>query len=227
MGKNREMKLRCNGKMTVQFIAIAWSFLLSAFVFAADLQAADKCPQVNLAGKPLDLSQPISRDAIMAAGQLGGQLYPTHEIADKARDQEINNSFGAAIQEWNKHNYKYAVKLFKEHSLKYSDSPWTAEAVLHIGCDAHYTGRYSEAEESFKWILDNFKGKDHDGAKKLVNKATLRLAVLKVAENNFDEADNLFAELFKSSDNWRDRTYASHWIQRLSRYKAHKQAMLN
>lgn len=227
MGKNREMKLRCNGRMTVQFVAIAWACLLSAFVFTADLLAAEKLPQVNHSVKPLDLSRPVSREELMAAGQLGGQLYPTHDIPNNERGKEINGSFGVAIQEWNKHNYKFAVKLFNEHSQKYPDSPWAAEAVLHIGCDAHYTGRYSVAEESFKWILNNFKGKDHDGAKKLVNKATLRLAVLKVAENNFDEAGRLFSEMHKMSDDWRDLTYASHWIQKLSRNKKDKLAMLN
>src|ERR1700693_6309775 len=106
MKKNWDMK----GKTTARFVAIAWSCLLFALVLSADLQAADKLPQVKLSVKPLDLSKPVSRDDIMAAGQLGGQLYPTHELADKAREQEINNSFGAAIQEWNKHNYKNAVK---------------------------------------------------------------------------------------------------------------------
>ena len=65
---------------------------------------------------------------------------------------------------------------------------------MHCGCDAQYNGRYTEAEESFKWILAENKDKDHDGAKNLVNKATLRLAVLKVNQNNFNEAKGLFRD---------------------------------
>jgi len=189
--------------------------------------ASDRVPQVKLSLKPLDLSRNVSTQDIMAAGQLGGQLYPTHELKDKDREQEINNSFAAAIQEWNRHEYRKAVELFREHTKKYPDSQWEAEATLHRGCDAQYTGRYSEAEESFTSIRNNYRGKEHEGAKRLVNKATLRFAVLKVAENNFDEAGRLFGELHKTSDDWRDRTYASHWLQRLSRYSADRLAMLN
>jgi hypothetical protein len=55
----------------------------------------------------------------------------------------------------------------------------------------------------------------------------LRLGVLKVLQNNFDEATKTFADLKKESLDWRERTYASHWIQRISRYKSDKLAMLN
>ncbi|MBI5057972.1 MAG: hypothetical protein HZB61_15285 [Nitrospirae bacterium] len=185
----------------------------------------------------------------MAAGQLGGQLYPTDDIQldessllqstmaangnavavkeKLARNKTINLSFGQAIQEWNKHNYKEAAKMFKKHVQDYPDSPWASEAVLHTGCDATYNGRYTEAEESFNWLLNQNKGKDHEGAKILMNKAKTRLGILKVYQNNFTEAKRLFSELKKESLDWRDRTYASHWIQRLSRYSSNQLAMLN
>ncbi len=91
----------------------------------------------------------------MAAGQLGGQLYPTAEIPKVAqalrgvsnleglsaeevkkqlsRGQRFNLSFGMAIQAWNKHEYKKAAGLLKKHVEEYSDSPWASEAVLHVG----------------------------------------------------------------------------------------------
>ncbi len=143
------------------------------------------------------------------------------------RNKAINLSFGHAIQEWNKHNYKDGVKMFSKHVEDYPDSPWASEAILHTGCDATYNGRYTEAEESFNWILENNKGKDHEGAKILMNKAKTRLGILKVYQNNFKEAQRLFGELKRESSDWRDRTYASHWIQRLSRYSSNQLAMLN
>lgn len=82
----------------------------------------------------------------------------------------INLSFGKAIQEWNKHEYEKAVTMFRKHMEEYPDSPWVSEAILHIGCDAHYNGRYAEAEESFKWIPEENKFKDYEGAKRLKNK---------------------------------------------------------
>jgi RHS repeat-associated protein len=163
----------------------------------------------------------------MAAGQLGGQLYPTHGVKDKKREAKINHSFGHAIQAWNRHEYKKAVELFHGHVRDYPDSPWASEAVLHLGCDARYHGRYREAEEHYRWIIEKNKGSGHEGAKMLLNKARQRLGVLKVLQNNLKEAKEQFRLLKQESPDWRQRTYAAHWIQRLSRYKSNELAMLN
>jgi RHS repeat-associated protein len=96
-----------------------------------------------------------------------------------------------------------------------------------MGCDAHYNGRYTEAEEDFKWIIEENKDKDYEGAKKLLNKARLRLGVLSVDQYKFKEALELFRDLKTEGSDWRERTYAAHWIQRLSRYSSHELAMLN
>ena len=202
--------------------------LLFALLMTAHAAIAEyKIPKVKHSVKPLDFSHSPSAEELMAAGQLGGQLYPTYEIKDKEREKQVNDSFGKAIQEWNRHEYKKAVLMFKKHAQEYADSPWASEAVLHIGCDATYNGRYTEAEQSFKWILEKNKAKDHEGAKILVNKAKARLGILKVYQNNFNEATRLFSELKKESSDWRDRTYAAHWIQRLSRYSSDELALLN
>lgn len=184
-------------------------------------------PAVQQSLLPLDLSRPPSNEEIMAAGQLGGQLYPTHIIEDAKREAEVNLSFGKAIQEWNKHEYKLAVKLFNEHVSQYPDSPWVAEAQLHMGCDAQYTGRYSEADKLFSTIIDTYSKNESDGPQKMVNKAQLRMGVLKTFQNNLPEAEKQFTTLMQQSDNWRDKTYASHWLQRLSNYNSNKLAMLN
>jgi RHS repeat-associated protein len=190
---------------------------------------------------PLDLSRTPTTNELMAAGQLGGQLYPTADIEIKdgskvkdikekekiKRDKEINLSFGRAIQEWNRHEYKKAVKMFRQYAKDYPGSPWADEALLHVGCDARYNGRYTEAEEMFKTIMNNNKNKEHYGARMLRNKARSRLAVLRVLQSNFKEATSLFSELKKDSPDWRHRTYASHWIQRISRYKGNELALLN
>ncbi|MBI5409777.1 MAG: hypothetical protein HZA14_10465 [Nitrospirae bacterium] len=86
--------------------------------------------------------------------------------------------------------------MFRKHREEYPDSPWSSEAVLHTGCDATYNGRYTEAEESFNWILEKNKDKDHEGAKILMNKAKTRLGILKVYQNNFKEAQRLFEYIY-------------------------------
>jgi len=198
------------------------------FISEGSLTEAElKIPKVLHSVKPLDLTRTPKAEEIMAAGQLGGQLFPTHETRDKGKGEKINLSFGKAIQAWNKHEYKGAVQLFKKHVEEYPDSPWASEAALHIGCDAYYNGRHTEAEENFKWILHKNKGKAHEGAKTLVNKARVRLGILKVYQNNFKESKDHFRTLINESSDWRDRTYASHWIQRLSRYTSNQLSMLN
>jgi len=206
-------------KMPLQYFLIFLIIALSVFSFSTNVLAT--------AVKPLDLSKSPTTKEIMAAGQLGGPIYPTHEIQDKNRREIINLSFGKAMQEWNRHEYEKAVQMFWDHVEEYPDSPWISEAILHIGCDAHYNGRYAQAEESFRWIIEENKDKDYEGAKKLLNKARLRLGVLKVDQYKFKEALELFRDLKREGSDWRDRTYASHWIQRLSRYSSHELAMLN
>ena len=162
----------------------------------------------------------------MAAGQLGGLLYPTHEEAKSQGAADDRKAFGSSIEVWNRHNYRDAASEFREFIQQYPDSPWTAEAKLHIGCYASYNGRYGEAESLFEEIIREQQGKQHSGAIMLLNKARQRLALVKVYQNNVDEAKRLFSELMKSPD-WHHRTYASHWIQRLNRYSANQRALLN
>ncbi len=75
------------------------------------------------------------------------------------RAKEINQSFGEAIQEWNKHNYSRAAKMFEKHVKDYPESPWNGEAVLHLGCDAKYNGRFDEAQEKYDSLLKNTSDK--------------------------------------------------------------------
>jgi len=175
--------------------------------------------------KALDLSREPTDSEIMAAGQLGGLLYPTHEISDRKRGQQANLAFGKAIDAWNQHDYRHAVDLFRRHVKAFPDSPWVAEAELHIGCDATYNGRYTEADAIFRKIISTNQGKSDKGARMMLGKARQRLALVKVYENNLEEAEALFGELKESSPDWRQRTYASHWIQRLSRYSADRRLL--
>ena len=65
--------------------------------------------------KSLDLSETPPTAALMAAGQLGGELYPTYVVEEKVKENTFNLSFGTAIQEWNKHSYEVAVNLLRTH----------------------------------------------------------------------------------------------------------------
>ena len=181
-------------------------------------------PRVSL--KALDVSRAPTTEELVAAGQLGGALSPTHELSDKSREAKVNLSFGKAMDAWNRHDYTKAAGMLRDHVKEFPDSPWVDEAALHVGCDASYNGRYSEAEELFRGILAKQGTNSTRGAAMIAHKARLRLALVKVRQNNLEEASALFTELQDSAD-WQHRTYASHWIQRLSRYKASRQALLD
>jgi RHS repeat-associated protein len=189
--------------------------------------ATSALPEVLPDVKPLDLTRPPTTEEIMAAGQLGGLLYHTYEVPDKEKEEEYNLSFGIAIQEWNSHNYKLAVELFNQHIAEYPDSPWVGEAMLHLGCYSQFNGMYTDADELFNEILATNVDNPYEGAKNLANKARARLGILKIYQYDFEGAQKEFARIIAESKNWRDRTYASHWIQRLSRYKVKKLALLN
>ena len=163
----------------------------------------------------------------MAAGQLGGKLFPTHELKDRHRDEAARWDFGRAIEKWNQHEYSEAVGMFRQYLKDFPDSPWAAEASLHIGCDATYNGRYTEAEALFQKIIADNQGQDNLGARMLLNKARERLALVKVEQNNLDAARSVFLDLERESPDWRHRTYAAHWLQRLSRFTAARETLLN
>jgi YD repeat-containing protein len=201
------------------FVLLPWLIAGgSPFVCAAT-------PPVRVSVKPLDLSRVPSTEEIVAAGQLGGELHPTQGFRSKTHQTKVNHSFGKAIQAWNKHEYHEAASLFREHVKQYPGSPWNSEAALHVGCYAQYLGRYPEAQENFEWIIESNKGKDHPGARALLNKARLRLGALKASQDNLEDAEVLFRDLKLESPDWRHRTYAAHWIQRLSQAGYDRQAL--
>ncbi|RLB99631.1 MAG: hypothetical protein DRI57_33315 [Deltaproteobacteria bacterium] len=123
-------------------------FLLFTLPFTNFANAASEIPEVNLSVKPLDLSRTPTTEELMAAGQLGGQLYPTEDAYIKRSDdperlkraKAINLSFGKAIQTWNRHEYKKGVELFRNHIKEYPDSPgkvsrfciWAARPVSMV-----------------------------------------------------------------------------------------------
>jgi len=177
--------------------------------------------------RPLDFSRTPTTEELMAAGQLGGILYPTHELQDKKRGEAARLDFGKAIEEWNKHEYPKAIQMFQKHVALFPDSPWAAEATLHIGCDATYNGRYTEAEAIFTQLITTYQTNAYPGAQMMLNKARQRLALVKVEENNLDDANSLFLDLEQDSPDWKQRTYAAHWLQRLSHYTAAREALVN
>ncbi len=174
-----------------------------------------------------------STEDVMAAGQLGGLLHPNRAPSDlddglisSTLDAE-NADFAHAMDEWNQHNYTLASSLMEQYVTRYPQGIWVGEAELHQGCDARFNGRYRDANERFTRIVSNYEQSDFEGAQLVAEKAKSRLAVLRVMENNLDEAQSLFSELKSQGSDWRQRTYAISWIQRIAKLKAGANALAN
>uniref|UniRef100_UPI0025E7C25E cysteine peptidase family C39 domain-containing protein n=1 Tax=uncultured Thiodictyon sp. TaxID=1846217 RepID=UPI0025E7C25E len=228
---------------------IAWCVLPLALAIgqadASEDPPAPATPPVSVSVQPLDLIEPPSDDALTAAGQLGGALYPVEPTADstaaapasrtaasraarhQARRAAGNRSFGRAIQQWNGHHWKEATALFQQHLTENPDSPWADEAEIHLACEARYQGRYTEAESHYHRILARTKDSTDPGARRLANKARMRLAETKTLRNNLDGATAYFGELEQNGLDWRERTYASHWLHRINVQKSQELAFLN
>jgi len=228
---------------TIKFLLLAViSFFLA---FASTQSLAKKNVEDNYSSKVNSvkpnlksvgsIDEPTVED-LMASGQLGGILHPTVDTENSSSNLdskrvmlesslsehdilEQNSAFAKAMDEWNQHKYKRASGMMEDYLAQYPDGLWAGEADLHLGCEARFTGRYREANKRFNRIIKKYEKSNFKGAQIVAEKAKVRLAVLKVLENNFSEATRLFTEIHASSDDWRQRTYASHWIQRISRLK--------
>ncbi|GAK54250.1 hypothetical protein U14_05529 [Candidatus Moduliflexus flocculans] len=117
----------CGVLLILLSAAYAALFAVSA---AAQTDDTPLLPAVALRMTPLDLSQPLTTDDLMAAGELGGVLHPTFDlpVTDAAQFRSISltpasvsafvrrdamlRAFGAAMNAWNAHHYADAVKMF-------------------------------------------------------------------------------------------------------------------
>jgi RHS repeat-associated protein len=139
----------------------------------------------------------------------------------------MRESIAMAVDAWLRQEYPEAVRLFRDHIAAYPDSPWRAEALLHLGFDSLNNLRFTEAEEHFTTVIRENRTRDSRGARLLRNRAKLGLGNVKVNQHNLNSAKAIFNDLRQSGNDWRERTYADHWLRRLSRYAANELPMLN
>ncbi|WOO42197.1 DUF6973 domain-containing protein [Rubellicoccus peritrichatus] len=181
--------------------------------------------------RALDLTKIPCEKELRMCGQLGSPLSPTGnaeplKIRDpkkRKKQAEDNWLFGYAMENWNKHDYKDAVEIFKEHRKEFGDdSPWAGESELHMGCEAQFNGRWGEAEQCFQWILDNTEvGSD------IYQKAKLRLSVMYLEKGEIQTGIDSFAQMLETETSWERRTYAQSWMRQMSLYKGHLASIRN
>ena len=132
----------------------------------------------------------------------------------------VNRSFGAAVEAWNRRDYATAQGLFREHLAHYPQSPWASEALLHLAYAALAHSGYGEAQRYFQTVVTHNEPSSSPGAQKVLSKARIYLALLKARQGDSSQANKLLSMVMLGSPDWRDRTYASHWLQTLSRQRS-------
>jgi TolA-binding protein len=108
------------------------------------------------------LASPSAEEILASGGFLS-----THQVQDRDRESVINRSFLRAAQAWTARDYQDAKRMFREHVADHPDSPWAAEAYLHLGSDALNNMRFTEAEEAFSRVLEQNRKSGTETAKLL------------------------------------------------------------
>ncbi|HMO52521.1 MAG TPA: RHS repeat-associated core domain-containing protein [Kiritimatiellia bacterium] len=199
-------------------IARKYFSILSFALFAISAFAkndCDTCKQTSL--KPLDLSRAPSHEELILSGQLGGNLAPTGP--ENRTTPEDRMAFGRAMDAWNRHDYKRAKVLLKQHAAQFRNSPWKAEAELHLGCEARFNGRYAEAEDYFTAILAEHADKQGTADGEVLHRAELRLAMLETMRGDFSAAREKWAAILRNDPDRARRDYARHWLYRVGLYE--------
>ena len=152
----------------------------------------------------------FSIEKLIAAGERGGPLTPTTDDFSL----EDNRSFGMAIADWNAHRYDEAAEKMKSHLEKFPDSPWAAEAAMHIACYNFYKGHYGTAEESFLNLVNEHR----EG--QIYRKALIRLGIICAESSRYEEAFDHFKRCLEAEPTWQQKTLCRAWLMKVNRLKA-------
>lgn len=199
--------------ITRKYFSILSVTLLAVSAFAKN--DCDTCKQTSL--RPLDLSRAPTHEELILSGQLGGHLAPTGP--ENRTTPQDRLAFGRAMDAWNRHDYRRAKVLLKQHAAQFRNSPWKAEAELHLGCEARFNGRYAEAEDYFTAILEEHADKQGTADGEVLHRAELRLAMLETMRGDFSTAREKWAAILRTDPDRARRDYARHWLYRVGLYE--------
>jgi RHS repeat-associated protein len=192
--------------------------VLTAITLLCPLVLADEdCDRCRVSLRPLDLTRVPADEDLIRAGQLGGALSPTGPESMSTADDRM--LFGRAMDAWNRHDYRTALPLMKQHIRRFPASPWRAEAELHLGCEARFNGRYVEAEGYFRKIVGEHGG-DLSNYGEVAWKAKLRLGMLEFMRGDFQKSEAAWDEIIAKDPDRRRVDYARHWLFRSTLYRA-------
>jgi len=139
---------------------------------------------------------------VVASGQRGGDLVPVGTNLTYA----FNREMGEAMEAWNAHRWSEAAGKLRRIYEQHPDSPWAAEAELHVACYCKFNGLYDEAEERFLSILTEYS--QNVGIQK---KVLHYLPHLYAATGRLRAAQDMINLLRQMPLNWQERQFCENW----------------
>jgi hypothetical protein len=152
----------------------------------------------------------FSKESVIASGQRGGDLVPT----DANFMDEYNREMGEAMEVWNAHRWEEAVELFRKIYTRHPDSPWAAEAELHVACYCKYNALYDEAETRFLSVM-----KKYSADKRIPRKALYYLPHLYAVTGRPRAARDALDVLKDAPMSWQEQQFYENWARIFHEYE--------
>ncbi len=185
-----------------QSLAMAW---LSLILVMTGFGAADAGAKHETGCFPTPPSRAdYSTESIIASGQRGGDLVPTASNFTYQHNREM----GEAMELWNAHHWEEGVARLRRIYERHPESPWAAEAELHVACYCKFNAQYDEAEERFLSVF-----KRHPGNKHIQRKVLYYLPHLYAATGRSRAAQDVLNMMREYPLDWRERQFYENWAR--------------
>lgn len=144
----------------------------------------------------------FSRESIIESGQRGGMLVPVGTNFT----YEFNREMGEAMEVWNSRRWHEGNEMFKRIYKENPESPWAAEAELHVAACARLNGDYDESEERFLSVLVK-----HGHCDGLRQRVLLHLPQLYWETGRADAALASLNMIHDGNLSWTKRQFCENW----------------
>jgi hypothetical protein len=149
----------------------------------------------------------FTTESIIESGERGGMLIPH----GTGFTEEYNREMGEAMELWNEHCWNEAYDRFDKIVQLHPDSPWAAEAELHMSGVNKYNERYDEAESQLLSVLKKYPDNE-----KLARKVLQYLPHLYYQTGRFQAALTVLQRMDQCPLTWKETQYIENWQRIIS-----------
>ncbi|MFA7368360.1 MAG: hypothetical protein WC334_01820, partial [Kiritimatiellales bacterium] len=149
----------------------------------------------------------FSTQSIIESGERGGMLIPSGTGFTEAYNREM----GEAMELWNAHRWTEAYDRFEKIVQLHPDSPWAAEAELHMSGVNKYNERFDESEAQLISVLKKYPDKEN-----LIRKVLQYLPHLYYQTGRFQAAQAVLQRMEQYPLTWKETQYVENWQRIIS-----------